>query len=651
VTTTNGTSGAPVGASPVYGRLLRGYGAAAVAVLAVVLVATFVPSKLPRSVHSAGPNSTAIILGSVLGVMALAALALFLATRGTKGAVRRQAIGAFLVHHRLLRGYAPAVVLVAIVTLVAVLVPSTAPPLVTSYASPKAGSLGSTGTSGGQTSAQTGQVASGGTAGTSGTAGSSSSTPGTAVACAGNQVPGDPYSPPCVQFSGNNEGATAKGVTANTITVSARITTDQNFQNTLAQLAGAQLQDTNADNERTLNAIAEYFNTHFQFYGRKIVIKYFTGQGSLANELQGYGQAQAEADAATAESLGSFADITAESEPYATALWQDGIMGFGDPYMPNFWHQQHAPYDWSIETDGTDLATDVGYYVVNTLCPPGSPAAYAGGSLKNAPRKFAGIVPENELYVTSGQVFGSIMSAHGCPDTQFEYTLDLGTESQQASNLVAQLKAGGYTTIVCGCDPIFPVYLSGAAAQQDYFPEFVEIGAALVDQDYVGQLYNQQFYQDAFGISPNEQAVPYTQTLGYAAYEVGCQADPSICNGQGPSFFVNIIYEQFDMLAIGIQMAGPDLTPANFQKGMFAYPARDGPFGLWGWSPSQYTTPNDFREVCWDPGAVSAYNGKQGAYEQVASGPFANGARFTASNVPDTANAQGTGPGCPVPSS
>ena len=639
LTNPNGAARPPAaGHRPVFGRLLRGYAAVAAVVVAVVLVAALVPSKLPRSAHSRGASTTAIVLGAVLGVIALAGLAVFLATRGAAGAARREAIGAFLVQNRLLRGYAPAAVLVAVVALVATLVPSTAPPTSNPYASQRTGALGSLGTTGGQTSAQTGQVASGATTGTSGTSGSAGAV---VSACSGSQVPGDPYSPPCTQFSGSNGGATAKGVDANTITVSARITTDQNFQNTLAQLAGAQLQDTNADNERTLNAIAEYFNTHYQFYGRKIVVKYFTGQGSLANELQGYGQAAAEADAATAESMGVFADMTGESEPYATALQQNGIMGFGDPYMPNFWHQNHAPYDWSVATDGTDLATDVGYYVVNKLCPPGSPAAYAGGSQKGAPRKFAGIVPQNELYVTSGNVFGSIMSSHGCPDTQFEYTLDLGTESQQANNLVAQLKAGGYTTIVCGCDPIFPVYLSGAAAQQNYFPEFVEIGAALVDQDYVGQLYNQQFYQHAFGISPNEATVPYTQTIGYAAYQAGCAADPSICGGQGPSFFVNIIFLQMEMLAVGIQMAGPKLTPGTFQSGMFAYQPRLGPAGLWGWSGTQYTTPNDFREVCWNPNVISPYNGKQGGYVQGAN----NGARWTAASVPAGP------PGCPVPSS
>jgi hypothetical protein len=630
------------GALPVTTRLLRGYTPAAGLVLAVALVAVFVPSKLPKGAHGTSGGSAAVILGATAGALVVIGLVLYLAGlvrhRRSDSAIATPA-GTFPLRSRLLRGYAPAAVLALVVALVVVLVPSTAPPKASALSTGP--SAASSGASGATATTVPGQVAS--SAGTAGSTGQTVNTPGVVEACSGQsmQVSGDPYSPPCETFSGNNGGSTWRGVTSNTITVTARLTTDQSFQQTLAQLAGASLQDTNADNVRTLNAIAEYFNTHFQFYGRKIKIVTYTGQGSLANELQGYGQAQAEADAATAQSLGSFADITAESEPYATALWQDGIMGFGDPYMPASWHEQHAPYDWSAATDDTDLATDVAEYAVSKLCPPGTPAAYAGGSLKNAPRKFAGIAPENELYQVAAQLFQQIMGAAGCPVTDFEYTLDLGTESQQAANLVAQLKAGGYTTILCGCDPIFPVYLSGEAAQQSYLPEFVEIGAALVDQDYVGQLYNQQFFTDGFGISPNEATVPYTQTLGYAAYEAGCSQDPSICNGQGPAFFVNVIYEQFDQMAIGLQMAGPDLTPSTFQTGMFDYPPREGPYGLWGFSKTQYTTPNDFREVCWDPNTVSPYNEKQGAYVQGAN----NGARWTANSIPKGP------PGCPIPTS
>src|SRR5205085_5062503 len=173
------------------------------------------------------------------------------------------------------------------------------------------------------------------------------------------QIPGDPYSPPCIQFSGDNGGATAKGVTKDTITVAVRLTTDQSFQQTLAQLAGAQLRDTNDDNVRTIQAMAQYFNSHFNFYGRKIVIKTYTGQGSLGNELQGNGQAAAQADATTVgKQINAFADITGEAEPYGTSLKNQGVITFGDPYMPAYWHQNHAPYAWSLATDGTDLATD-----------------------------------------------------------------------------------------------------------------------------------------------------------------------------------------------------------------------------------------------------------------------------------------------------
>jgi hypothetical protein len=564
-----------------------------------------------------------------------------MASSTSNGAAARPSHGHFNLGQRLFRGYGPVAVLAALVIVIAVAVPSKVPKATNAssnnvssgpgsdngVAGPVAGQ-GTAGSGAGVAAGQTGTVASGGSAGS---AGSTSATAGKVVPCAGQQlqVPGDPYSPPCITFSGSNGGATSKGVTPDTINVSWRLTTDQSFQQTLATLAGAQLRDTNEDNKRTALALAQYFNTHFQFYGRKIKINFYTGQGALSNELQGYGQPTALADATSAASIPAFADMTAGSEPYATALKDQKVLGFGDPYMPAFWHTNHAPYDWSLATDGTDLATVVANYAVQKLCPHGTPAAYAGGDVKGKPRKFAGIAPENELYQVSAGVFKTVMEAHGCHVDTFKYTLDLNTESQQASNLVAQLKSQGYTTILCGCDPIFPVYLSGQGPQQSYLPEFVEIGAALVDQDYVGQLYNQTFYAHAFGISPNLPTLPYTQTIGYAAYKA--------VNHDEPAFFVNVIYLQMAMMAIGIQMAGPDLNPQNFQKGMFAYPPKLGPAGLWGFGPNQYTVPNDVREVCWSPKTISPYNSKVGAYNG------SSNQRWTVNGIPPGP------PGCPIP--
>jgi hypothetical protein len=565
--------------------------------------------------------------------------------------------GHFAVGQRLFRGYGPLAVFAILVVILALSVPSKVPKTANaaSVGTNGAGSLAQGGTgasngagatatrgvpaSGGGTTSRSAHTTTGGsqgragTAGQGGTQGHTVNTPGVVAGCGANQVSGDPYSPPCVGFSGNNGGATTKGVTADTITVAFRLTSDQSFQQTLAQLAGAQLRDTNADNQRTVLALAQYFNAHFQMYGRKIKIVFYNGQGSLSNELLGTGQAAAEADATNvAQQIHAFADLSAESEPYADALAKQGVMAFGDPYMSRDWHQQHAPYTWSIATDGTDVASLAAHYAVQKLCPAGSPAAYAGGALKGKPRKFALLAPENSWYQVSVDVAKQIMGQSGCPADKFIYTLDLGTESQQAANTIAQLKAGGYTTIICGCDPIFPVYLSGQGAQQGYLPEFIIAGTALTDADYSGQLYNQQFQAHAFGISPNNPEVPYNQTIGYAAYKT-VRADE-------PAFFVDLIYAQMDELALGIQMAGPNLNPQTFQQGMFNYPAREGPLGLWGFGPQQYTIPNDVREICWNPNAISPFNNKQGAY---VPGKY-NNARWLANTIPAGP------PGCPIPS-
>ena len=90
-------------------------------------------------------------------------------------------------------------------------------------------------------------------------------------------------------------------MSANAINVTYRITSDsESFQQTLASLGGANITDTTADIERTVDALATYFDNHFQFYGRKLNIEYFNGQGSITNELLGSGQQQADADAVTA---------------------------------------------------------------------------------------------------------------------------------------------------------------------------------------------------------------------------------------------------------------------------------------------------------------------------------------------------------------
>ena len=513
----------------------------------------------------------------------------------------------------LLRGYGPLACLIVAFALMAAFVPTDAPQRVT-VASTGAGVTGGTagvatgGGGGGNGSAGTaGSTHSTTTSGTAGTSGSDTAQPrARSSGCKGPQVTGDPYSPPCVRFSGNNGGATTRGVTGNTITIAFRNTSDPGFEQTLAQIGGAQFSDTPADIERTIKGLADYFNRNFQFYGRKIKFVFYKGQGSVTNELLGGGQQNASDDALkVATGIKAFGDMSAVTEPYGDALARNHVVSFGEPYLSAQWFQARAPYAWSIATDCTSVSEASAHIAVNQL--DGKPAIFAGPAMSHTKRKIAIIAPDNPWYQQCVANAMRIFKAAGDPTPEnIPYQLDLSTLSSQAASVVSKLKADGITSVACGCDPIFPVYLTQRARQQNYYPEWHVIGVALTDQDIVGQLFDQSEWAHAVGVTYLGRTIPYQATLGYAAYR-------SVRHDE-PAQAVNIIYAQMYMLALGIQLAGPHLTPLNFEHGMRSYPGGTGEFGTWGFPPTHFTPTLDGAEIYWDPNKISAYNGRKGAY-------------------------------------
>src|SRR4051794_1841972 len=540
--------------------------------------------------------------------------------------------GAFSVSHRVLRGYGPLAVFAALMLLMAILVPSKSPTRLAAGGIGSSDNQDATALDGGTTEGATDTtVAAGGASGPAAAGagaaaaqragGAAGATKGAVAsggagvqACPGgqkDQVPGDPYSPPCYAFSGDNGGVTSKGVNPTEIHVAYRVLNEKGFQQTLASLAGAQLSDSPDDIKRTITALSEFFNKRYQFYGRKLVFDFYNGVGSNTSELLGGGRDKAEADAETVKSKGAFADMSGTSEPYANALANRGILNFGDPYLSTTWHDQHAPFSWSLAVDGTTVAKSAAEYAIKRLGGPGGQtknAKWAGGSLASQPRKIATMAPENSWYQDSVQVAKKMSEDAGFKMADnIEYQLNLDTMSNQANNIIPKLKSEGITTIFCGCDPIMPVFLTGEMNRENYFPEIVIVGTALTDTDLVGQLWNQNAAKHAFGVSSLEAPVPPTKTIAYEAYK-------SVSPNDEPAFSVDLIYYQMQMMAIGMQMAGPNLTAQSFQKGMFSYPARLGPDGYWAFGPHDYTAANDVREIYWDPNATSQYNGKQGAY-------------------------------------
>ena len=88
------------------------------------------------------------------------------------------------------------------------------------------------------------------------------------------------------------------------------------------------------------------------------------------------------------------------------------------------------------------------------------------------------------------------------------------------------------------------------------------------------------------------------------------------------------------MLALGIHMAGPNLTPETYEQGMFAYPGGTGPFGTWGFDSDSYTPTQDYRVIWWDPEVVSPMNSKRGAYIEAYDGRRFKKGELPASDQP-----------------
>jgi Periplasmic binding protein len=560
---------------------------------------------------------------------------------------------------RLLKGYGPLAALLVAFVLMAMLVPTKAPQQEVVHESQAgAATTGDSGAAAGSTTSTTvaGSAASGAPAGTAGgsaaaagaaagghaqTATAAAAATGKSGSCPGQpeQVPGDPYSPPCIAFSGNNGGATSPGVTANSLNVTYRNTADsESFQQTLASLGGADITDTTADIERTISALATYFDTHFQFYGRKLNIEYFNGQGSITNELLGSGQQQADADAVTAaQQLHAFAELDGVTEPYDVALAGQKVISIGAPYLSASFMGQYAPYMWSLDTESNDVVTATQDLYLKSMA--GGKAAYAGGSLLNQPRKVAIIAPSDPWYQTAAAAAVQQAAAAGYPVADnIQYQLNLSTLSSQAATVISQLQNDGITTVICGCDPVFPVYLTSRAAEQGYTPEWVVAGVALTDNDIVGQLFDQQEWNHAFGVTFAGPTMPKQDTFGYAAYE-------SVSPGTQPANAVDLIYAQMYEMAIGIQMAGPDLTPQTFENGMRAYPgsqagASNAFYGTWDFPTGHYTPQTDWAFIYWDPTKVSPYDDKVGAYVVSSTrnkiGQYAGGPLPLPSNFPIT---------------
>ncbi len=145
-----------------------------------------------------------------------------------------------------------------------------------------------------------------------------------------------------------------------------------------------------------------------------------------------------------------------------------------------------------------------------------------------------------------------------------------------------------------------------------YYPEFMLPGLGLLDYDLLGRLYDKRQMDHAFGPSNLAVLTSLDDTDQARVWRaMGRKGHPCGDNGCG------IQWAYFNLMGMALQMAGPDLNPLTFERGLL----RDMP-DLYGgvettyvaFGPGDYTGYEDAKEVYWDANARSKVDGEAGAF-------------------------------------
>ena len=421
------------------------------------------------------------------------------------------------------------------------------------------------------------------------------------------QVTWSVYAPPCVaRYTGNNGGATARGVTANTITLSYRVSTSADDA-AISAATGSAAPPKDSQFIADLNTYISYLNNQFELYGRKVVIKPFNGTGDYIQEDQGQGGAQAQSDAATAHSLGAFGDVSFQlrgSNLYWSALAQQGIVAWGPLGFPTSYYQHYAPYWYSYTPSGSTVAGFFGNITCRRLA--GMDAVFSPNvTYQHTVRKFGLIHPNNPEYIAIANDIKHRLSACGVAITrEAEYSINVAQYQTEATNIVAQMQAKGVTTVLCYCDPVVPIFLGNAAQSQQYNPEWV--------QPFWG---DPQARQPEGGnwrgvMADGVQWPAQSQNEAYRVYELAS-------HGAKPhEQYYAAAYAEIMQVFIGLQAAGPDLTPQNMLRGYASLPdSGNGLSGKWSWKGNFVFTPQVSTTVSYfDPSYKSNFDGNTGGY-------------------------------------
>jgi hypothetical protein len=432
------------------------------------------------------------------------------------------------------------------------------------------------------------------------------------------------YAPPCVApFTGSNGGATYQGVTADKIKIVVYIPQEDPASGALLSAAG--IDDTLEQVKATFDGYADYFQSHYETYGRKVELVYLQASGADADD------ASARADAIkVATEIKAFMSWGGR---VLTNAYQDELAARGVPCIcpkapPIEYGLEHAPYYYSQLMFSSQAYIHRAEYIGKMVY--GKKAQWAGDPLfQQQPRKIGLVYTDTAAGDIKPGVdfFEKELTKYSAKlDDRVSILLDIPRMQEQARTIIARLKDKGITTVALATTFLDPIFLTTEATRQGYLPEWLVIGSALTDTAAWARLYDQNQWSHAFGLSQLPGRLVPDKTDPWALWQWHF-------NGGTPpadDTFAVMFAPEF-MFFTGLHLAGPTLNPTTFRNGMFSFPPTGGGFttpmmsfgnhGFWPWD--DYSPFDDATEVWWDAtvrGPDETGSNGQGMYRYVDAG-------------------------------
>jgi hypothetical protein len=377
--------------------------------------------------------------------------------------------------------------------------------------------------------------------------------------------------PPCVEpFEGDNGGATAPGVTEDSVKIVYYQSDPDLDPLTTATVAGAGAQVDVESARRTIEGFVELYSDIYETYGRTVDFEVFVGTGA------GSDQAAAMADAIAIAEKEPFAVIGGpqQSSPvFAAELASRGIIcgTLCSQSLPETIVEQYEPLIWQTGPTPNQSAV-LAAEIVGKLAGPGK-AELAGDPAMQEEDRVYGLLHYDTPDGDHRPVFQELsaqLAENGVElATDVEFTLDLARAQENARTNIAKLKDAGVTTVIYYGDPLTPASLTAEATAQDYRPEWILGPNVLMDTTLFARQTDTDQWKNGFGMSFVSARGERSTNGAFLTYEWAYGEPP-------PHTSANVIEPPIRNIFNAIHLAGPELTPESFRDGQFRYPVSGG---------------------------------------------------------------------------